>query len=53
MEQVIIVQYSLPFFYRNANERGVVVRIRDALQRHLSLPDNAVLEYKLHNDCLK
>ncbi|GMT32005.1 hypothetical protein PFISCL1PPCAC_23302, partial [Pristionchus fissidentatus] len=38
---------------KTASNEGVTNRLRDTLKRVLNLPDNAVLEYKRHDDCLK
>ncbi|GMT05532.1 hypothetical protein PENTCL1PPCAC_27706, partial [Pristionchus entomophagus] len=38
---------------KTACNEGVTNRLRDTLKRCLNLPDNAVLEYKRHDDCLK
>ncbi|KAF1745834.1 hypothetical protein GCK72_022281 [Caenorhabditis remanei] len=38
---------------RNADETPVTNRIRDTLRSVLELPQNTVLEYKRHDDCLR
>ncbi|CAB3399664.1 unnamed protein product [Caenorhabditis bovis] len=38
---------------RTSDDITVTNRIRDALRRVLQLPQNTVLEYKKHDDCLK
>jgi translation initiation factor 4E len=43
----------LSLWNKTANNFGAKNRIRDTLRRILNLPNNAILEYKRHDDSLK